>query len=223
MQLIVNNNYDFMLSYLPHYLSKNIRIQALFKAISLVFDDMDNNLSKLDRMWLVDEANGEFLDALGTLVGEQRNKSNDEAFRKRIKLAFRLTNFVPHLNNLLDICKFYTGLNPEVREGWAVDGEPARYDVDFIGNSDYNFDLINDLDLDKIAGAGVKINTRKCIDNYKLKRYSASLNAGGRGLRRGIKREPICDFIYTTSKYSASFNASGTSINKNTKIVGGKK
>lgn len=223
MQLAVKNNCEFMLSYLPHYLARNKRVQALFKAVSLIFDDIDNKLNKLNRMWLIDEATGEFLDDLGELVGEKRNNSDDERYRKRIKLAFKLTNFVPHLNSLLEICKFYTGLNPEIRLGWEEDGEPGRYDVDFVANRDYNFSLIDDFDLDRIAGGGIKVNTRKCIDNYKTVRYAKGFKSGGRGLRHGIRRAPICDFIYTASKYSGSFNSAGNNLNKMIKMSGGKK
>lgn len=221
MQLTVKNNYDFLISYLPHYLAKNKKVQAFYKAVSLIFDDIDNNLNKIDRMWLIDEASEEFLDDLGSLVGEHRNKSNDEAFRKRIKLAFKLTNFVPHLNNLSGICKFYTGLNPEIRLGWEVDGEAGRYDIDFIGNTGYNFDLINDLDLDKIAGAGIKVNTRKCIDNYKTGFYSGSMLSSQKNVKDIIKREPICDFTYTVKPHSKTFHSNEKSLKNRNELTGG--
>ena len=223
MQLKVKNNYEFMLSYLPYYLAKNKRVQAFIKAVSLIFDDMDNNLKKLDRMWLIDEATGEFLDDLGELVGEKRNNNDDERYRKRIKLAFKLTDFVPHLNNLLEICKFYTGLNPDIRLGWEVDGEPGRYDVDFIANSDYNFELINDLDLDKIAGGGIKVNTRKCIDNYDVGFYAGDFIAGQTEIKTRIKRKPICDFVYKVSPYSDTFKANESIMIGKNELTGGTK
>ena len=78
-------------------MSKNPNIQAFYKAVSLVFDKIDEYYDIIEKQWLVQYATGEFLDDLGALVEVKRNGQSDERYRARIKLAFKQIDFVPHL------------------------------------------------------------------------------------------------------------------------------
>ena len=206
----IKNNYDYMISLLPWHLSRNKNIQNFYKVITSLFDEFDRIIKSLDKMWLIDYATGEFLDDLGAFVETIRiEKEDDGRYRARIKLEFKRYNFVPHLNKILELCKDYTGIYPKITEGWnnPEHYEPARYDVDFIANSDFNFDIIDDLDLQNIVGAGVKINGRKCVDNYSVGFYAGEFFSGQTNTQTAIKHNPICDFVYKVSPISNTFIA----------------
>ena len=139
-------NYDYMIKLLPWWLSKNENVQAIYKAISLCLDNIDATYHLLDNQHLIDFANGEFLDDIGIKFGVERNKNSDKRYRNRIKLAMKKTKIVPNIDTLVEIGKMFTGIQPLINVGFEVDGEPGRYDIQFIGDKDYDFTLIDDLD-----------------------------------------------------------------------------
>ena len=144
------DNYKYLNSKIPYILKATETNQAFIKSIAEAFDLIDKYIDILENYWLIDKAKGEFLDDLGELVEENRKNDVDENYRKRIKLKFQALDIVPTLDNILNLIKNFTGLFPEIREGWKVDGEPGRYDIDFIAEKDYNFSLIDSIDLESI-------------------------------------------------------------------------
>lgn len=203
------SNYDFLMHYLPHYLSKNKTIQAFYKSISLVFDKMDGYYELISKQWLVDYAIGGFLDDLGDFVQVERNGQDDERYRARIKLAFKQIDFVPHLNNLLELIKSYTGIFPEINVGWqnTAHPDPERYDINFYANPGYDFSILYDLDIQRIVGAGKKVNFKQCFAEFEVYPYADDIYADDDNFYFGNEFDPNCnleteDLVYADSIYA---------------------
>lgn len=201
------DNYKYLNSKIPYILKATETNQAFIKSIAEAFDLIDEYIDMLENYWLIDKAKGEFLDDLGDLVEENRKNDVDENYRKRIKLKFQALDIVPTLDNILNLIKSFTGLFPEIREGWKVDGEPGRYDIDFIAEKDYNFSLIDSIDLESIIGGGIKINTRKCLENYTEAYYSGDVFASDNLFPMYAVRKADCDFSFNDVPYSKEINS----------------
>lgn len=201
------NNYKYLTSKIPYILQATEINQLFIQSIAKVFDLIDKYIDMLDNYWLIDKAKGEFLDDLGALVEEERNNDVDDNYRKRIKLKFQALDIVPTLDNILNLIKSFTGLFPEIREGWKVDGEAGRYDIDFIAEKNYNFSLIDVIDLESIIGGGIKINTRKCLENYNEAYYSGDIFAGDVLFPLHYTRKADCNFNFDDIPYSKEINA----------------
>lgn len=201
------DNYKYLNSKIPYILKAIETNQAFIKSIAEAFDLIDRYIDMLENYWLIDKTKGEFLDDLGELVEENRKNDVDENYRKRIKLKFQALDIVPTLDNILNLIKNFTGLFPEIREGWKVDGEPGRYDIDFIAEKDYNFSLIDSIDLESIVGGGIKINTRKCLENYTEAYYSGDIFASDNLFPMYAVRKADCDFSFNDVPYSKEINS----------------
>ena len=57
-------NYEKLISYLPSIYQKENNLK-LIKSISILFDKFDEDLASIDKMWIVEEAAGEYLDIIG--------------------------------------------------------------------------------------------------------------------------------------------------------------
>lgn len=201
------DNYKYLNSKIPYILKATETNQAFIKSIAEAFDLIDKYIDMLENYWLIDKAKGEFLDDLGELVEENRKNDVDENYRKRIKLKFQALDIVPTLDNILNLIKSFTGLFPEIREGWKVDGEPGRYDIDFIAEKYYNFSLIDVIDLESIIGGGIKINTRKCLENYTEAYYSGDVQSGDKLFPFYSERKADCNFSFNDIPYSKEINS----------------
>ena len=89
----------------------------------------------------------------------------------------------------------FTGLTPAIELN--KNNEPAQYDVKFISNKDYDYSLIDELDLNDIVGGGVKVNTHKCLDNYVFGMRFGSKTLGQSVIKNEVKRNPVCNFAYS--------------------------
>lgn len=201
------DNYKYLNSKIPYILKATETNQAFIKSIAEAFDLIDKYIDMLENYWLIDKAKGEFLDDLGEFVEENRKNDVDENYRKRIKLKFQALDIVPTLDNILNLIKSFTGIFPEIREGWKVDGEPGRYDIDFIAEKNYNFSLIDAIDLESIIGGGIRINTRKCLENYKEAYYSGDINSGDKLFLFYSERKADCNFSFNDIPYSKEINS----------------
>lgn len=195
------DNYKYIESKVPYILKATPFNQAIIKSCANAFDLVDTYINMLEGYWLIDKAKGEFLDDLGASVEVPRNNEIDADYRKRIKLAYQTLDIVPTLDNILELVRSFTGLFPEIREGWQIDGEPARYDVDFIALPDFDFSLIDKLNLEKVAGGGVKINSRKCLENWEESYYVGDIYAGDTFFSKFFRRSPKCDFTFENTGY----------------------
>lgn len=217
------DNFNYLMSKVPYILKATHINQVVLKSIAKTFNIFDYYLDLIDNYWLIDKAKGGFLDDLGVAVEVPRNNDVDEDYRLRIKLAYQSLDIVPTLDNILSILKEFTRLYPVINEGWQVDGEPARYDVDFVANAEYDFSLLDKINLEKIVGGGVKINSRKCLENWEEAYYSGDIYAGDTLFPFMFRRNPICDFMFNDTPYSNDVYANDSNYLANDiiKIKGG--
>lgn len=201
------DNYKYLNSKIPYILKATETNQAFIKSIAEAFDLIDKYIDMLENYWLIDKAKGEFLDDLGELVEENRKNDVDENYRKRIKLTYQTLDIVPTLDNVLELIKIFTGLYPVIDEGWKVDGEAGRYDLKFIATKDFDFSLIDKIDLEKVIGGGIKINSKKCLENFDETYYSGDIYSGEALFPFYYKRIPYCDFSFDDIPYSNEINS----------------
>ena len=191
----MQSNFDYMMSKCPWWLKKNSNVSSFYKAISKLFDEVDRVYNLIEKQHLVDYANGEFLDDLGEKFDVSRNGQTDDRYRNRIKLAMRKYKLVPNLETISNIGEMFTGLTPTINTN--TDNEPALYDVKFISNKEYDYSLIDELDLGSIVGGGVKVNTHKCLDNYIVGMRFGRKTLGQNVIKNEAKRNPVCNFAYS--------------------------
>lgn len=191
----MQSNFDYMMSKCPWWLKKNNNVKSFYKAVSKLFDEVDRIYNLIEKQHLVDYANGDFLDDLGEKFDVSRNGQTDDRYRNRIKLAMRKYKLVPNLETISNIGEMFTGLTPTINLN--TDNEPALYDVKFISNKEYDYSLIDELDLGSIVGGGVKVNTHKCLDNYIVGMRFGSKTLGQSVIKNEVRRNPICNFAYS--------------------------
>ena len=192
----MQNNYDYLLSKCPWWLKKNENVQAFYKAVAKLFDEVDNVYDLLEKQHLIDYASGEFLDDLGIKFNVSRNGQTDDRYRNRIKLAMRKYKLIPNLETISNIGEMFTGLTPVIELN--TNNEHALYDVKFVSDRSYDYSLIDELDLNSIVGGGVKVNTSKCLDNYIVGMRFGSKSLGQNVIKNDVKRNPVCNFSYST-------------------------
>ena len=191
----MQSNFDYLMSKCPWWLKKNSNVSSFYKAISKLFDEVDRVYNLIEKQHLVDYANREFLDDLGEKFDVSRNGQTDDRYRNRIKLAMRKYKLVPNLETISNIGEMFTGLTPTINVN--TDNEPALYDVKFISNKEYDYSLIDELDLGSIVGGGVKVNTHKCLDNYVVGMRFGRKTLGQNVIKNEAKRNPVCNFAYS--------------------------
>ena len=191
----MQSNFDYLMSKCPWWLKKNSNVSSFYKAISKLFDEVDRVYNLIEKQHLVDYANGEFLNDLGEKFDVLRNGQTDDRYRNRIKLAMRKYKLVPNLETISNIGEMFTGLTPTINVN--TDNEPALYDVKFISNKEYDYSLIDELDLGSIVGGGVKVNTHKCLDNYIVGMRFGRKTLGQNVIKNETKRNPVCNFAYS--------------------------
>ena len=191
----MQSNFDYMMSKCPWWLKKNSNVNSFYKAVSKLFDEVDRIYNLIEKQHLVDYANGNFLDDLGEKFDVSRNGQTDDRYRNRIKLAMRKYKLVPNLETISNIGEMFTGLTPTINVN--TDNEPALYDVKFISNKEYDYSLIDELDLGSIVGGGVKVNTHKCLDNYIVGMRFGRKTLGQNVIKNEAKRNPVCNFAYS--------------------------
>lgn len=191
----MQSNFDYLMSKCPWWLKKNSNVSSFYKAISKLFDEVDRVYNLIEKQHLVDYANGDFLDDLGEKFDVSRNGQTDDRYRNRIKLAMRKYKLVPNLETISNIGEMFTGLTPTINVN--TDNEPALYDVKFISNKEYDYSLIDELDLGSIVGGGVKVNIHKCLDNYVVGMRFGRKTLGQNVIKNEAKRNPVCNFAYS--------------------------
>ena len=190
----MQSNYEYMIKKAPWWLNKNKNIQNFYISISKLFDEIDKIYFLLEKQYLIDYAHDEFLDNIGIKFNVERKSQNDIRYRNRIKLKMKQVNLVPNLETLYEIGQIFSGITPQIDTN--VNNEPAMYNVKFIGNKNYDFSLIDDLNLNDIVGGGVKINTEKCLENWEIGLRFGNKFLGQNKIKDELKKSPICNFDY---------------------------
>ncbi len=160
-------NYEKLISYLPSIYQKENNLK-LMQSIAILFDKFDKDLASIDKMWVVEEATGEYLDIIGNNLQVYRElKQTDSVYKTRIKMKLYNTYFVLLLDNLIDFVENLTGYYAEnVKEGWLTspDYESGKMSMDLIVPYNYTKELL--VDLESVYSAGVRLDVSTYIEAF---------------------------------------------------------
>ena len=162
-------NYEKLISYLPSVYQKENNLK-LIKSISILFDKFDEDLASIDKMWVVEEAAGEYLDIIGNNLQVYRElNQTDSIYKTKIKMKLHNTIFVPLLDNLIDFVENVTGYYAEnIKEGWlqSPDFESGKMSMDLIVPYDFSKELLEGLNLENIYSAGVRLDVSTYVETF---------------------------------------------------------
>ena len=160
-------NYEKLISYLPSIYQKTNNLK-LMQGISILFDNFDQDLKSIDKMWVVEEATGEYLDIIGNNLQVYRElNQTDSIYKTKIKMKLYNTYFVPLLDNLIDFVENVTGYYAEnIKEGWLTspDFESGKMSMDLVVPYDYTKELL--VDLESVYSAGVRLDVSTYVEAF---------------------------------------------------------
>ena len=207
-------NYEKLISYLPSIYQKTNNLK-LMQSIAILFDKFDEDLASIDKMWLLTEATGLYLDVLGKNIGIYRAyNQSDDIFRRRIKVAMYNLYFVPILNNFYTIIEDIMGYSAlSIVEGWNYTENPesARIKAQVVVPAGETQDLLNNLEY--IYSAGVKVDWSQFQETYAVYESFGDLN--NTGLADLVKETervlvPIGETLYSVHEQTGEQNNTGT-------------
>lgn len=160
-------NYEKLISYLPSIYQKENNLK-LMQSIAILFDKFDKDLASIDKMWVVEEATGAYLDVIGNNLQVYRElNQTDSVYKTKIKMKLHNTYFVPSLDNLIDFVENTTGYYAEnVKEGWLTspDFESGKMSMDLVAPYDYTKELL--IDLESVYSAGVRLDVSTYVEAF---------------------------------------------------------
>ena len=90
-----------------------------------------------------------------------------------------------------------------------------------LGDKDYDFTLIDDLDYRDIVGGGIKINIQKCIESYTTATHFGGIFLGQTHINQKAITTPICEFSYIDTEYLGNEQLGENTVQeKNIKLGG---
>ena len=138
------------------------------QSISILFDNFDKDLKSIDKMWVVEEATGAYLDVIGNNLQVYRElNQTDSIYKTKIKMKLHNTIFVPLLDNLIDFVENVTGYYAEnIKEGWLTspDYESGKMSMDLVVPYDYTKELL--VDLESVYSAGVRVDVSTYVEAF---------------------------------------------------------
>ena len=185
----MQSNFDYLISKCPWWLKKNKNIQSFYKATSKLFDDIDKIYNLLEKQHLINYAKDEFLDDIGEKFEVKRLGQDNERYRNRIKLEMMRYKLVPNIETLYKIGRMFTGVAPNIELN--ENNEPAQYKVTFLSGENFDFNLVDELNLDSVVGGGIKINTQKYLDNYNVGMRFGDRHLSEEKIKNYVERNPI--------------------------------
>ena len=207
-------NYEKLISYLPSIYQKTNNLK-LMQTIASVFDTFDYDLESINKMWLLTEATGSYLDILGKNIGVYRTyNQSDDIFRRRIKVAMYNLYFVPILNNFYTIIEDIMGYSAlSIVEGWNYTENPesARIQAQVVVPAGETQDLLNNLE--NIYSAGVKLDWSQYQETYAVyESFGEINNTGLADLVKDTERVlvPIVETLYSVNEQTGEQNNTGT-------------
>ena len=160
-------NYEKLISYLPSIYQKTNNLK-LMQSIAILFDKFDQDLKSIDKMWVVEEAAGAYLDVIGNNLQVYRElNQTDSVYKTKIKMKLHNTYFVPLLDTLIDFVENITGYYAEnVKEGWLTspDFESGKMTMDLVVPYDYTKGLL--FDLESVYSAGVRLDVSTYVEAF---------------------------------------------------------
>lgn len=169
------DNFNYMYEKLPTVMQKENN-ELYYKALADVFANVETEIEKLELINLIDYATGTELDDIGSRVGVFREGYDDEQYRRRIRLQLNTLDFVPLLDNFIDLIQNVLLFTPTISEGWK-NGRNAELDVVLRippGETQAIF-----TDLDRIYSAGVKLNITTFQQGYAIYKDIAEYDETG--------------------------------------------
>lgn len=146
--------FERMWSRLPDVL-KSEDIKKLYMASGEIFDLLEVEQQPYIYTEVLSELKGDMLDKYGMSYGVHRGNLIDEGYVNKIKIERAKSDFIPTLNNFIDIIKFVTGYRVEAYEGWLLNPpEKALMKLKITIPAGSNRDLL--LDLDSLYSCGDK-------------------------------------------------------------------
>ena len=207
-------NYERLISYLPSVYQKTNNLK-LMEIIASAFDTFDSDLESINKMWLLTEATGSYLDVLGKNIGVYRTyNQSDDIFRRRIKVAMYNLYFVPILNNFYTIIEDIMGYSAlSIVEGWNYTENPesARIQAQVVVPAGETQDLLNNLE--NIYSAGVKLDWSQYQETYAVyESFGEINNTGLADLVKDTERVlvPIGETLYSVNEQTGEQNNTGT-------------
>ena len=207
-------NYEKLISYLPSIYQKTNNLK-LMQTIASAFDTFDSDLESINKMWLLTEATGSYLDVLGKNIGIYRTyNQSDDIFRRRIKVAMYNLYFVPILNNFYTIIEDIMGYSAlSVVEGWNYTENPesARIQAQVVVPAGETQDLL--VSLEDIYSAGVKLDWSQFQETYAVYESFGDLNNTGLAdLVKDTERVlvPIGETLFSLHEQTGEQNNTGT-------------
>lgn len=162
-------NYEKLISYLPSVYQKENNLK-LMQSIAILFDKFDEDLASIDKMWVVEEATGEYLDIIGNNLQVYRElNQTDSVYKTKINMKLYNTIFVPLLDNFIYFVENITGYYAEnVKEGWlqSPDYESGKMSMDLIVPYDFSKELLEGLNLENIYSAGVSFDVSTYVEAF---------------------------------------------------------
>ncbi len=193
-------NYEKLISYLPSIYQKTNNLK-LMQSIAILFDKFDKDLKSIDKMWVVEEATGAYLDIIGNNLQVYRElNQTDSVYKTKIKMKLYNTYFVLLLDNLIDFVENLTGYYAEnIKEGWLTspDFESGKMTMDLIVPYNYTKELL--VDLESVYSAGVRLEVSTYVETF------APLEGFGIGLF-GLQGLPIQTnrTLFSTDNFSST-------------------
>lgn len=168
-------NFNYMFDKLPTILqTKNNELY--YRALADIFANVENEIEKLELIHLIDSAFGSELDDIGSRILVFREGLNDEQYKRRIRLELYTIDFVPLMDNFIDLIQNVLLFTPTITEGWK-DGRNAELDVVLRippGETEAIF-----TDLDRVYSAGVKLNITTFQQAYAIYKDVAQYDETG--------------------------------------------
>ncbi len=160
-------NYEKLISYLPSIYQKTNNLK-LMQSISILFDKFDQDLKSIDKMWVVEESTGAYLDIIGNNLQVYRElNQTDTTYKTKIKMKLHNTYFVPLLDTLINFVENTTGYYAEnIKEGWLTspDYESGKMTMDLVVPYDYTKELL--VDLESVYSAGVRLDVSTYVEAF---------------------------------------------------------
>lgn len=150
----MDKSFDRMWARLPDVL-KSDDIKKLFIGLGSIFDLLEKEQEPYIYTEVLSKLSGEMLDKYGFSYGVPRRNLSDKSYINKILIERAKSEFIPTLDNFINIIKKVTGYRVDVTEGWNLPIEQKamlKLLVTIPVHSDR--DLI--FDLDRLYSCGVK-------------------------------------------------------------------
>lgn len=182
-------NFEFVWELIPGYLQKENN-KKLLMSICKSLDYVEKTFDSIDKMWLISDASGDWLDLLGVLLKTPRKGMYDELYRKKLKSTLYSYYFVPTVDNFIQLVEGAMGYSVEnLKEGWKYKNESGLLECDVVVPIGQTRDLLSDLQ--QLYTAGCRLEYNKLQESFDLYSECSLVECGVDPIMTLVKRVPI--------------------------------